>query len=703
MGESAVHVDFNQEWINIFDKCNQSHNSRLVQTRLLRFYSNNYAIILKYLQAFISHKPTLQVIMLNKVRKEIQIVLMLSFLLGTSEFLSGFYSNIKPTFLIVQIPTLIAYNFVLHILMVGIIFLISSLLLKILKVFLRWFPVAINFNASIVKIALTLSFFLFANYWVRYPANYSLTQYFLFCLGIIGILVYLSHIIYKKFRRLAKILIYGYASALFITCCALITWSIYARVTEQPFKGNYTTKFPNIVYIVIDTLRADALSCYGNKKIATPAIDTLASDGILFENAYSSSSWTIPGTTTLLTSQDPLSLRMTHFSSIMPEEATLAGEALKEKGYMTAAIIGNVLVNEKVGFNQGFEYFDWDANVFYDSFVGVMLFNSTLKFLKKWRVRETEFFPVLDFSSPYFISYEINSYRDASDITSNAVKLIEKLSSSSFFLYLQYFDPHTPNFKHPVGSLFNLEANFTIGEFCTVENKDKFLDLYLSEVEYADKHIGYLINNLKNKGIYDNTIIILTSDHGEQFMEHGYHGHPISLYNGELRVPLIIKGIENNRGVKFSPPTSIIDILPTVFDMLKINTPESFQGKSLTSFINKTAGKTKNDYVSGVLVPTDDSNDPKFRYALMKDNYKYIISSRIDVKNPIKAGKEELYDLQTDKDEKNNIASENPEVIAKFRKVLSKQIKKIPKPGDIKEKPLDRSQHKLLKALGYIQ
>jgi arylsulfatase len=639
--------------------------------------------------------------MLNKIRKEIQVVLMLSFLLGASEFLLKFYSSFKPTFLVSKIPNLIAYNFVLHILMVGIIFLISSLLLKILNVFLRWFPVTINFNASIIKIALTLSFLLF--YWISSPVSFSRTQYFLFCLGIIGILVYIGHIIYKKFKRHVKMLIYGYAAALFITCCALITWSIYTRITEQPFKGNYTTQLPNIVYIVVDTLRADALSCYGNKKTTTPAMDALASDGILFENAYASSSWTIPGTTTLLTSQNPLSLRMMHHSSVMPEEATLVGEALKEKGYMTAAIIGNVLVNEQIGFNQGFEYFDWDANFFYDSFVGVMLFNSTLRFLKKWYTISYEFIPVLDFSSPYFISYEMNSYRDANDITSNAVKLIERFSLSSFFLYLHYFDPHAPYFKHPTGNLLNLEADFTKGRF-TVLNKDEFSDLYLSEVEYSDKHIGYLIDNLKNKGIYDNTIIILTSDHGEQLLDHGHLGHTISLYNEELRVPLIIKGIENNRGVKFSPPTSTIDILPTVFDMLKINHPESFQGKSLTPFINKTVDKTKDDYVSAILLPSyTNPKDPNFIYALMKDDYKYIISSRIDVKHPIKAGKEELYDLQTDKDEKNNIASENPEVIAKFRKVLSEHIKKIPKPGDIKEKPLNTSQHKRLKALGYIQ
>lgn len=625
---------------------------------------------------------------------------MLSFLLGTSEFLFKFYSSFKPNSVIFHIPNLIVYNFVLDILIVGIIFLISSLLLKILNVFLRWFPVTINFNASIVKIALTFSFFLF--YWTSSPEGFSRTQYFLFCLGILGILVYIGHIIYKKFKRHVIMAIYGYAAALFIICCALITWSIYARVTEQPFKGNYTTKLPNIVYIVVDTLRADALSCYGNKKITTPAMDALASDGILFENAYSSSNWTIPGTTSILTAQDPLSLGMMHFSSVMPEKAILAGEALKEKGYMTAAIIGNVLVSEQIGFNQGFEYYDLDGNIFYDYFSGIMLFNSALRFIKHWKTISNEFIPVLDFSSPYFISHEMNSYRDANEITSNAVKLIEKLSSSSFFLYLHYFDPHAPYFKHPIGNLLNLEADFTKGKF-TVENKDELIDLYLSEVEYADKYIGYLINDLKNKGLYDNTIIILTADHGEQLLGHGHYGHQISLYNEELRVPLIIKGIENNRGVKFSSPTPTIDILPTVFDMLKINPPESFQGKSLTSFINKTADKTRNDYVSGVMLNSGDTKDPKFIYALIKDNYKYIISSRIDVENPIKAGKEELYDLQTDKDEKNNIASQAPEVITKFRKVLSEQIKKIPKPGDIKEKPLKASQHKRLKALGYIQ
>jgi arylsulfatase A-like enzyme len=640
--------------------------------------------------------------MLSRIKKNILTIVVVSFLLAASEFLwrffwYQFYSDFRsPYSLISRIPDLLVYNFVLHICLVGLLFLVVSLGMSALGAFTKLSPNGYRLNLRRLRIALIVFVFLFLYYrgWISF--GLSLNRYVLYYFLFVAVAGIVSYIVCNKFGRLGKILIYGYGGLLLLVSGVLIIWSF--QVKSRLSDKNYAAGLPNIMYIVVDTLRADALSCYGNKAVSTPNIDGLAADGILFENTFSSSSWTIPGTATLLTSRYPSSLNMFSITSILPPETVLISEELKKRRYVTAALIGNPLVNEKLGINQGFDRFDCWANGFYEHFAGVKLIDSITRKFLRWKnikpMREDYgFFPVLNLDHR-FVCFKRNNYRRGEEITKQALGLIKEMLPYSFFLYLHYFDPHDPYFEHPYKFLPYVE-------FPTKEKKDELISSYLGEVRYLDEQIGRLIDELKASGAYERTIIILAADHGEQFFEHGKLGHGKSLHDEELRIPLIIKGIGNEKGIRISKPVSTVDILPTVFDMLNINPPSDFEGKSLYN----PDTKTRNDYIFGEFVyppyrRVNDKENNKYFFSLLDNNFKYIISSDTEV---IEAGDEELYDLRMDREEKNNIAAEKTGLVARYREIILKRYRELPKAIADPKRRADKEQLNLLKALGYIQ
>lgn len=652
--------------------------------------------------------------MFNKIKNNILIILVLSFLLAASEFLWEFYScTLKPFTLIVRIPNLMVYNFILHIFLVGFLYSIVSAGLGILNIFIKRFPGINTFNLRKVTIVLVLSTFLFLQYWKSSAVLSAQIKYYLYFFVFVAISLFIGYINQRKISLLMKRIFYVYSGLLLLVSVGLVIWSVYFNIQRKPFNKDYTTELPNIIYIVVDTLRADALSCYGNKTITTSAIDHIASDGILFENAYSSSNWTVPGTTTLLTSQYPSSLDM-FCPSPLPLEATLISEVLRKQRYATAAVVGNGLINEWADFDQGFDHFDCWTEEFYDSFVVVLLLDTIVKkYLRGQSIgivvpAAMEFFPVVNFSGSNagFIGFKLNNYRTADEITQNAMKLVEELSSSSFFLYLHYFDPHNPYLEHPYQFIPSMPP-YKKNE----KRRKELFDLYLGEVNYTDEQIGRLISKLKSMGLYKKTIIILTSDHGEQFLEHGSWTHNVNLYNEETMVPLIIKGIDNQKGVRYRYPMMIIDILPTVLDMIGVDIPESFEGKSLKSHVyNNTP--VKNNYSLSMSIKGFFGKAPKYSFSLVDGNLKYIASFLMNEKNTkklINEGqynlKEKIYDLSVDKGEKNNIIGQKSEFLTKYREMAYKHIiktKRLNYKGDIK-KELGKDRIKVIRALGYIQ
>ena len=442
-----------------------------------------------------------------------------------------------------------------------------------------------------------------------------------------------------------------------------IGWFIFDIFSAHDTIGESNAKSPNIILVVVDTLRADYLSCYGNDFVKTPNIDKLASDGVLFENVIAQSSWTLPSHATLMTSKYPIQHGALSYNNPMNESEVTLAETLKTNGYTTCAFISTVLVSSKFGFNQGFDTFDETLDSDYER-------------------------PVTEFHK-------------------KSLKWVNRNYKRKFFLWMHYFEPHFPYLPHePDTSLyesylnkgkkgmFNHTHEWIKEEFnrskADLSDKDqnRMKALYGGEVTYIDGFIGELIYKIKAMGLYDKSLIVLISDHGESLGEHHLIEHGESLYEPEIRVPLIIKLPFNNGGIKKGKRVKVraqlIDVMPTILSALKIKPLAKFYGSDLIPYM-RDEGKLKlNDSYSEV---------HNFK-SLTRGESKLILSL------PVK-GKPELFNLKTDAGEKENLFQSSHEQGKNLRKDLFKWIITMNNPFPNVAK-IDIKTEEKLKSLGYL-
>src|SRR5271165_6122954 len=285
----------------------------------------------------------------------------------------------------------------------------------------------------------------------------------------------------------------------------------------------------NVVVITIDTLRADHLGCYGYSQIHTPNIDALAAEGTRFERAYTVVPVTLPSHTVIFTGTYPMLSGMHDFSAnkLSPQQPTLAS-VLKQHGYATGAVIGAAVLDSRFGLNQGFDFY-------YDHFDFSRLEESNLDEME----------------------------RPGNVVADLALDWLGKNSQKNFFLWVHLYDPHFPyNPPEPYKHEYAAQP-------------------YDGEIAFADEQVGRVVRYLKEKGIYQNTVIVLCGDHGESLGEHGEKTHGFFIYNATMHVPLIIRLPENAGARTVSDPVSLVDLMPTVLRAVGLETPPQVQGRSL--------------------------------------------------------------------------------------------------------------------------
>src|SRR5204862_5140986 len=272
----------------------------------------------------------------------------------------------------------------------------------------------------------------------------------------------------------------SFRSFAFLLTASLLPWASRAFAAPVPP--------PNVVVITIDTLRADHLVCYGYKQIRTPNMDSLASDGIRFDRAYTAVPVTLPSHTVIFTGTYPTLNGMHDFAAnkLGLTQPTLAS-ILKEHGYTTGAVIGSAVLDSRFGLNRGFDFY-------YDHFDFNRLQESNLDQME----------------------------RPGNVVADVTLDWLSKNYQKKFFLWMHLYDPHYP-YRPPAPY--------------SEEYRDRPYD---GEIAFADAQVGRLIEFLKNKGLYQNTLIILSGDHGESLGEHGEKTHGFFIYNATLHVPLII-------------------------------------------------------------------------------------------------------------------------------------------------------------------
>jgi arylsulfatase A-like enzyme len=449
----------------------------------------------------------------------------------------------------------------------------------------------------------------------------------------------------------------------------------------------------NVLMIVSDALRWDVLDCYGGEAV-TPNIDRLAESGVLFENAYSTSPWTAPSAVSMFTGNYATTYGFAQLINTVqiyiPQSKILLAEFLHEHGYVTKMLIENEQASIH-GNLQGFE-----------ALPDVRQFEEAVPAGIRERI-ESVTGTILSGSPAYKNSLIFLSH------------MFNMPDTANFFTLHWMEDPHCPyspvdKFKSRINvdpaKLSNPMDHYArcIKETPKVTSREKkyIKDLYIAEVESVDERIGFAFDVLEQKKLIDNTIIIFTSDHGELFGEHGryghgWFGHDCHYYEHLIRVPLIIAGGNLPKGARIKSKLSLLDLMPTIKDILGAEYEDDMQGESFKSLLFNNSAANR-------VVYFDDVREHDQVDALIDEPYKLIC---------LEGDKYQLYDLSIDASEENDIAASHPELaesiyykILKLRKENDIRRTKNEAVFDTSTDIIDVNKKKMiekLRSLGYIE
>ena len=306
----------------------------------------------------------------------------------------------------------------------------------------------------------------------------------------------------------------------------------------------------NVLLIVVDTLAARHVDCLTSESLGTtPAIDTLAADGVLFTAAQSPAPWTEPAVASLLTGRLPADHGVTGLLAELRRGQVTLAERLHERGFATGGVISHFLIGAKYGYDQGYDEYDEGA------------------------VAEHT---------------EITSQ----EVTERALAFLDRHPGERFFLTAHYFDPHGQYNHHPEFDRTSWYAGDLRPELPIRELRDRIpvlddddhrylVGLYREEIAYTDLHIGRLLDGLAARGLRDDTLVILVADHGEAFLEHGWIGHTVQLYDELLHVPLIFSLPGRLAPRRVTEPVSLLDVVPTLLDLSRTPAAGEWDGVSL--------------------------------------------------------------------------------------------------------------------------
>jgi arylsulfatase A-like enzyme len=441
--------------------------------------------------------------------------------------------------------------------------------------------------------------------------------------------------------------------------------------------------------IILDTVRADRLSTYGSTAL-TKHLEEFSRDSLIFENCISTSSHTQPVHATLFTGlfqnehgcHGDLNAQAWNFGAPPPrplsEKFTTLAEIFRNSGYNTGAVVANSTLSDN-GWKQGFDTYDCCRSI------GDVY-------------RKYPFHPIV-----HLFSFVTNVYpkymvaaRRADDINQGALAFIDSVASSRFFLFLNYMEAHSPYcaprpfagyyLDTPFPQLYRLEQ--FLRYITRSQDKATFdayqLSQYDRAIAYLDDQLGKLFARMKRLGIYDESIIIITSDHGELFGEHDLYFHSCPMYEGVMRVPLLIKFPNSERVGRVKNVIQPTDIFATILSVGGLSIPDGISGKAFGNTDEPAVGEFENYAI-------------RQHRVLYDGPYKYMKYEKLN--NP------ELYDLTLDPSEKDNLAEKLPAVVHAMEKKLqaweSQHPPRYPVAGEKKE-TITGETLEGLKALGYI-
>ncbi len=358
----------------------------------------------------------------------------------------------------------------------------------------------------------------------------------------------------------------------------------------------------NLVVVTVDTLRPDHLHCYGYSKIETPAIDSVAKDGVLFENAITQTPLTAPSHASIFTGLNPPTHHVRDTGGfILGSSSTTLATILQKQGWDTAAFISSAVLKKLFGLNQGFRVYDDQMP-------------------KPGKGHE-------------FLE---DAERRAGDTVDRAIRWLDTTQSGHpFFLWVHVYDPHAP-YQPPAPFRQKYEGR-----------------PYDGEIAYADHELGRLFAAVREKSPPAKTLIAVLSDHGESLGEHGEYTHGVFLYDSTLRIAFTLSGPGVPSGLRVKQQARTVDFLPTILDLMGGKIPAAVEGASLTPFFQSKDAATAVSYAE-TLYPKINMGWVELR-AIRTNRWKYI-----------RAPRPELYDLSDDPGETKNVIQSHGAEVQKF-------------------------------------
>jgi arylsulfatase A-like enzyme len=417
----------------------------------------------------------------------------------------------------------------------------------------------------------------------------------------------------------------------------------------------------NLVFILVDTLRADRLGAYGYSRPTSPEIDALANSGILFKHVVSQSSWTKASMASMWTGTWPAKNGVLRYDHVLPQEALMPAEIMRAAGFRTAGLWRNGWVAPNFGFDQGFEFY-----------------------LNPKPGTERERMQRSHPSPEQILGTD-------EDIVDSSASFLENYSRERFFLYVHLMDLHQYVF-----------------DAAAPDFGSAYSDAYDKSISWINRVIQALVKQLEDRDVLSRTVIAIASDHGEAFMEHGHEGHARDLHHEVTEVPfMIILPFRMDPGIVVEERVANIDIWPTLLDLLGLPALPGADGKSLLPLVAHAAGITNGG------APTEYTDRPIFsqldrRWGAPQERPRFLVAvtdGQLRLMMPTDAPKQSvLYDRTSDPNENSDVAAQRPEDTDRLRKLAEGYMAdaKSPwgkPPGEVE---IDELRLNQLRALGYI-
>lgn len=454
---------------------------------------------------------------------------------------------------------------------------------------------------------------------------------------------------------------------------------------------------PNIILIVLDTMRADYLSCYGYPRETSPHLDAFADEYLLFKHCFSNSNTSLTSHASLLSGMH-VSTHGAHFPRNDMDDMTSVGmplhndvvtiaEVLQKARYTTGAVVSNpIYVTRAFGMHQGFEFWYNTSRLSYEPpFVTFLL--QAHSGIPRW--------------------LRMPIYLRAEEINTVALDWLPAQRKAPFFLFLNYFDPHVPlcpprptyhqfaegrtiSAQHHLIGLDALALSRDYPVNLTPSEYNWLLSSYEGEIAYMDRQLGQLFRRLREEDLWDNSLIIVTGDHGEFFGEKGWLGHNVTLYNPVVHVPLLVK-LPAGSGFSADPsqPVSIMDLYSTILEAADASAPVPGEGTSLFS-----SGDRR------VLLEGYKMKHRDFQ-SLVRGSYKFTLERNHE--SGAETERRELFHLDDDPYEDRNLVSTYPAIADSMYAELTRLIGSIQRGNSTAGTPvLSPQERRTLRSLGYI-